>query len=282
MSGFEILGLPGALDGLINLSVKTYTLIHDARNAKKDQEIIKQTLDMLTTTVQKLRRDMRKAENDKRKDVLFQNFLQIVNPNFLSDVEKNINLMDQKMRREGLRGDMYNAVWTFHKSSLNSTLSEIENKFKELDRALQLDAKVVGVENYEQAMQNYKIGLQICEEIREMRKLAEKTNTVAEETKTAVGETKTAMQSKWESREREKEKKTRIKKSHEIANWVSKLDFQSRYREILGYRIKIDHQIFESLAYRSWRDGRDWILSCYADPGAGKVLRISAMSCTSS
>lgn len=266
MSGFEVLGLPGVLDDLFNLSVTTYTLIHDARNAKNEQEDIKQKLNMLTTIVQKLRRDMRKAENDKRKEVLFRNFLQVVNPNFLSDVENNIHLVNQKMRpREGLRGHTYNAGWTFHKSSLNSTLSEIEKKFKELDRALHLDAKEVGVGNYEQAVQNYKIGLQICEEIRETRKV--------------TGETKTVVESMRESGEREKEKKRRIKRSQEIANWVSKLDFQSRYREILEYRIKIDHQIFDSLAYRSWRDGREWILSCYADPGAGKVLCISAMSC---
>lgn len=78
---------------------------------------------------------------------------------------------------------------------------------------------------------------------------------------------------------REKKKKKKIKRSQEIANLVSKLDFQSKYREILEYRIKIDHQIFDSLAYRSWKDEREWILSCYADPGAGKVLRLSAMSC---
>ena len=242
-------------------------MYNDARNAKKEQKDIKQNLNMLTSTVQKLRRDMRKAENDKRKDVLFQNFLQIVNPNFLSDLEKKIHLINQKMRpREGVSRSTYNAGWSFHKKSLNSTLSEIEKKFEELKLALQLDAKEVGVGIYEQAVQNYTVGLQICEEIREMRKV--------------TGETKTAVESLRESGEREKERKRRIKKSQQIANWVSKLDFQSRYREILEYRIKIDHQIFDSLAYRSWRDGRNWILSCYADPGAGKVLRICAMLCT--
>lgn len=267
MSGFEILGLPGALDGLINLSVTAYTIYHDAKNAKEEREEIKQMLNMLTTSVQKLRRDMRKAEKDERKEVLFQNFLQIVNPNFLSDVEEKIDLMNQKMRaREGPREYIYTVSWTFHRKSLNSTLSEIEKKFKQLDRALQLDATDVGVQNYEKAVQNYEVGLQICKAIQEGRK--------------ETGEIKTVVGSMWESQELEKENKTRIKKSREIANWVSKLDFQPRYREILEYRIKIDHQIFDSLTYRSWRDGREWILFCYADPGAGKVLRISAMSCT--
>ena len=68
-----------------------------------------------------------------------------------------------------------------------------------------------------------------------------------------------------------KEKKDRIALHTTIADWVSRLDFNGRHSEVQENCIDISDYLTSSLEFKSWQSGRDWILFCHAEPGAGKV-----------
>ena len=68
-----------------------------------------------------------------------------------------------------------------------------------------------------------------------------------------------------------KEKKDRQTLHTTIAEWVSRLDFNGRHSEVQENCIDISHYLTSSLEFKSWQSGRNWILFCHAEPGAGKV-----------
>ena len=68
-----------------------------------------------------------------------------------------------------------------------------------------------------------------------------------------------------------KEKKDRQTLHTTIAEWVSRLDFNGRHSEVQENCIDISDYLTSSLEFKAWQSGRNWILFCHAEPGAGKV-----------
>ena len=68
-----------------------------------------------------------------------------------------------------------------------------------------------------------------------------------------------------------KEKKDRQTLHTTIAEWVSRLDFNGRHFEVQENCIDISDYLTSSLEFEAWQSGRNWILFCHAEPGAGKV-----------
>ncbi|KAL8654743.1 MAG: hypothetical protein Q9210_001326 [Variospora velana] len=70
-------------------------------------------------------------------------------------------------------------------------------------------------------------------------------------------------------RKKEKDKKN-LKLA--IADWLSRLDFNARHREVYDRHIDINQEFIESSEFQAWSSGRPWILFCWADAGAGKTM----------
>ena len=68
-----------------------------------------------------------------------------------------------------------------------------------------------------------------------------------------------------------KERKDRKLLYEAIANWLSRLDFNTRQSEIFDRCIDTSQGLLESPEFQAWQSGRHWILFCWADAGAGKV-----------
>ena len=68
-----------------------------------------------------------------------------------------------------------------------------------------------------------------------------------------------------------KEKKDRQTLHTTIADWVSRHDFNGRHSEVQENCIDISDYLTSSLEFKAWQSGRNWILFCHAEPGAGKV-----------
>ena len=75
-------------------------------------------------------------------------------------------------------------------------------------------------------------------------------------------------------RDEQIKKEKQIKLYTDLANWMSPLDFDIRHGELLTVENRIDmsHILVESEEFRAWREGKEWILFCWADAGAGKTM----------
>ncbi|KAL9017977.1 MAG: hypothetical protein Q9185_004722 [Variospora sp. 1 TL-2023] len=65
-----------------------------------------------------------------------------------------------------------------------------------------------------------------------------------------------------------KEEKDKKNLNLAIADWLSRLDFNARHREVYDRHIGINQEFIESSEFRAWSSGRPWILFCWADAGA--------------
>lgn len=75
-------------------------------------------------------------------------------------------------------------------------------------------------------------------------------------------------------RDEQTKQEKQMKLYTDIAEWLSPLDFNQRHGELLGSEnlINMSNDLVKSEEFQAWREGRQWILSCWANAGAGKTI----------
>ena len=259
MSGFEIFGAIAAIDGILHGAKTLMTLVDDVRHGGEEranyQNLCKNflvTIDLLKEKLKLLeeRKNASQDQNTLYYEGLFVAKESSESPSIgkqqgslvglrraLEEMVPALDGMVKKMAHElrelhGFKKFISKFRWPIEKEKAAAMLLKVQQWMKQVETVLQLEQVEMAVE--------------------QLKKL-----TVIEDN------------SRYD-RER-KEKKDRHTLHTTIAEWVSRLDFNGRHSEVQENCIDISDYLTSSLEFKEWQSGRNWILFCYAEPGAGKV-----------
>ncbi|KAG8528409.1 uncharacterized protein KY384_007327 [Bacidia gigantensis] len=242
MSGLEVFQAIAAVDGLVKGIDMVGIYVRDVWKYEEQQGEMRKTLDSMKDSLQSLYSRKAEMEAHAKKDILFSDFLKVVRSGALENIKENLDGLEKALKpRKSFKKALNHTIWTVYKRKINSLLSAIEQIASRIRNALQADHLSISLD----------------------------TNQGMDESRAFFA----AQKRKDEEKDLEKNRKVREQKSQDIVAWLPKLDFEARHQEILEQSIEMGHDIFKSTEFDSWRSNvRPWLLSCWADAGAGKTM----------
>ena len=285
----EVIGLIAAVEGLIKGSITLYRYAHDV---VKYHDELKEFIEQLhgpgglETQLRLLSKYAEKADaadgaerflfeglfslkavttperQEKEKEVLSENY------GSLSHMQSSMDRMEKKLNNPDTSsfGKTFRPLkWIKTKSDVKGLIDEVHQWRQQVEFALNYDRLTLEKANYDltkgidqQTAQILVQGKSIEEEIREL-KLDSKEQKARKERR---------------DREREDEKRKQL--TQQIADWLSPLDFSLKHGELLEVENPIDmtEELRKTSEYEAWKEGKPWVLSCWADAGAGKVCSL--------
>lgn len=259
MSGLEIFGAIAAIDGILGLAKRMMELVDDVRHGDEERENYRFLCSSFLVTIPlleeklKLLRERKSASQDQ--EALYYEGLFVAkerseSPSIgkqqgslvglqkaLEDMKPALEDMVKKMahelrKRHGVKKLFSKFSWPIEKEKPAAML----RKVKEWENRVGI---VLQTEQVEMAVEQLK-----------------KLSVIENNSRYARGR---------------KEMKDRQTLHTTIAKWVSRLDFNDRHSEVQENCIDISNYLTSSLEFKAWQSGRNWILFCHAEPGAGKV-----------
>ena len=248
MSGFEILGAIAAVDAIIKEVNLVWKYVDDVKHYEEQQAELRQSLEEMKIRIKTLKDGRKEVESHPKKQKLFVDFLRVTKNGLLDSTGEAQDELEKKLRqRHGFDKAFNRTVWSVYKrKNVQSLRSRIEELSKQLETALKNDDRRVALDTNE----NVDAGRV---ENQTFFKAQTKRNQVVDI---------------------EKQFKEREQVTLDIARWLSKVDLEARHQELFEQSVDFGHNIFECDEFLHWREGRPWILSCWADAGAGKVSLI--------